>query len=153
VADHGRDEIREIYRVRAAMLGLCASEACEHASAEELAELRQIVTLMQKAARAGDRDAYYWGNVRFHERFAELARNRTLLRQLDSLVLRSLRFRRLTLAKPERVSRSIADHSRLVVALEDRDPVLASAMASANVLGALKMLEAMLDTEKTEQIT
>ena len=153
VADHGRGEIREIYRVRAAMLGLCASEACEHASSEELAELRQIVTLMQKAARKGDRDAYYWGNVRFHERFAELARNRTLLRQLDSLVLRSLRFRRLTLAKPERVSRSIADHSRLVVALEDRDPVLASAMASANVLGALKMLEAMLDGEKTEQIT
>jgi hypothetical protein len=37
--------------------------------------------------------------------------------------------------------------------LEDRDPVLASAMASANVLGALKMLEAMLDTEKAEQIT
>jgi hypothetical protein len=26
-------------------------------------------------------------------------------------------------------------------------------MASANVLGALKMLEAMLDTEKAEQIT
>ena len=91
--------------------------------------------------------------MRFHERFAELARNRTLLRQLDSLVLRSLRFRRLTLAKPERVSRSIADHSRLVVALEDRDPVLASAMASANVLGALKMLEAMLDAERTELIT
>ncbi len=151
VAEHGRDEIREIYRVRAAMLGLCASEACEHASAEELAELREIVTLMQTAAHNGDREAYYWGNVRFHERFAELARNRTLLRQLDGLVLRSLRFRRRTLAKPERVSRSIADHSRLVLALEDRDPVLASALASANVLGALKMLEAMLDAEAAEQ--
>jgi DNA-binding GntR family transcriptional regulator len=151
VAEHGRDEIREIYRVRAAMLGLCASEACEHASAEEVAELREIVTLMQTAASTGDRDGYYWGNVRFHERFAELARNRTLLRQLDSLVLRSLRFRRRTLSNPERVSRSIADHSRLVVALEDRDPILASALASANVLGALKMLEAMLDAEEAEQ--
>ena len=151
VADHSRDEIREIYRVRAAMLGLCASEACEHASAEELAELREIVTLMQKAAETGDRDGYYWGNVRFHERFAELARNRTLLRQLDSLVLRSLRFRRRTLSNPERVRRSIADHSRLVGALEDRDPVLASALASANVLGALRMLEAMLDAEEAER--
>ncbi len=151
VADHTREEIREIYRVRAAMLGLCASEACEHASAEEVTELRAIVTLMQTAARTGDREGYYWGNVRFHERFAELSRNRTLLRQLDSLVLRSLRFRRRTLANPERVSRSIADHSRLVLALEDRDPALASALASANVLGALRMLEAMLDAEEAEQ--
>jgi DNA-binding GntR family transcriptional regulator len=151
VALHGRDEIREIYRVRAAMLGLCASEACEHASAEEITELRDIVTQMQRAAETGDRDGYYWGNVRFHERFAELARNRTLLRQLDSLVLRSLRFRRRTLSNPERVARSIADHSRLVSALEDRDPALASALASANVLGALRMLEAMLDAEEAEQ--
>jgi DNA-binding GntR family transcriptional regulator len=148
VADHGREEIREIYRVRAAMLGLCASEACEHATAEELAELRAIVTGMQQAATTGDRDGYYWGNVRFHERFAELARNRTLLRQLDGLVLRSLRFRRRTLSNPERVRRSIADHSRLVVALEDRDATLAAALASANVLGALRSLEGMLDAEE-----
>lgn len=147
VADHSRDEIREIYRVRAAMLGLVASEASEHASAEELAELRTIVTTMERAATTGDRDGYYWGNVRFHERFAELPGNRTLLRLLDSLVLRSLRFRRLTLANPERVRRSIADHSRLVSALEDRDPILASALASANVLGALRSLEAQLDEE------
>lgn len=150
VADHSRDEIREIYRVRAAMLGLVASEASEHASAEELAELRTIVTAMEQAALSGDRDGYYWGNVRFHERFAELSGNRTLLRLLDSLVLRSLRFRRLTLANPERVRRSIADHSRLVSALEDRDPALATALASANVLGALRSLEAMLDEEDAE---
>jgi len=148
VADHGREEIREIYRVRAAMLGLCASEACEHATAEELAELRAIVGAMQQAAATGDRDGYYWGNVRFHERFAELSRNRTLLRQLDGLVLRSLRFRRRTLSNPERVQRSIADHSRLVVALEDRDTTLAAALASANVLGALRSLEGMLDAEE-----
>jgi DNA-binding GntR family transcriptional regulator len=145
VTENDRDEIREIYRVRAAMLALCASEACEHASAEELLELRAIVAVMQEAATSGDRDGYYWGNVRFHERFAELTRNRTLLRQLDSLVLRSLRFRRRTLANPERVRRSIADHSRLLTALEDRDTVLASALASANVLGALRILEQMLD--------
>jgi DNA-binding GntR family transcriptional regulator len=59
VALQGRDEIREIYRVRAAMLGLCASEACEHASAEEITELRETVTQMQRAAQTGDRDGYY----------------------------------------------------------------------------------------------
>jgi DNA-binding GntR family transcriptional regulator len=151
VADHGRAEIQEIYRVRATMLGLVATEAAEHATAAELAELRDIVTRMQEAAASGDRDGYYWGNVRFHERFSELSRNRTLLRLLNSLVLRSLRFRRRTLSNPERLQRSIADHSRLVSALEDRDLELASALARANVLGALRALEAMLDEEARAQ--
>ena len=58
VSDHSRAEIREIYRVRAAMLSLIASEASERASADELAELRAIVTGMERAAVTGDRDAY-----------------------------------------------------------------------------------------------
>jgi DNA-binding GntR family transcriptional regulator len=147
VAEHSRTEIREIYRVRGAMLGLVASEAGEHATGAEIAELREIVTRMQEAATSGDLIAYYWGNVGFHERLAQLSRNRTLQRALDSLVLRSLHFRRRTLANPERVRRSIADHLRLVTALEDRDLELASALAKSNVRGALTMLEAMLDAD------
>ena len=147
VADHGRQEIREIYRVRAAMLALVAEEASQHATPEEVGELRNIVVRMQEAAATGDRDGYYWGNVRFHENFAEASHNRTLHRTLDSLVLRSLRFRRQTLANRRRVEHSIADHSRLVTALEDRDPALAAALVKANVLGALRELEAMLDGE------
>lgn len=147
VARHTREEIREIYRVRAAMLGLVASEASERASVEGLVALRAILKQMQVAAENGDLQGYYWGNVRFHECFGDLSRNRTLLRLLDSLVLRSLHLRRRTLMNPERVRRSIADHSRLVAALEDRDATLASALASANVLGALRMLEAMLDED------
>lgn len=150
VADHGLREIGEIYRVRAAMLGLAATEAARHATAAELSELRTIVTAMQEAARTGDSDGYYWGNVRFHERFAELSHNRTLQRSLDSLVLRSLRFRRRTLANPERLQRSVADHSRLVSALEDHDDELAAALMKGNVLGALRALEVMLGGAEAE---
>jgi DNA-binding GntR family transcriptional regulator len=149
VADHDRDEIREIYQARATLLGLVATEVCERATAGEIAELRAIVTGMEQAAASGDRNGYYWGNVLLHERFTELSGNRTLIRLLNSLVLRSLRFRRLTLARPERVRRSIADHSRLVTALEDRDTQLASAMATAVVLGAHRLLDAMLEAGPT----
>jgi DNA-binding GntR family transcriptional regulator len=144
VADLSIAEIREIYRVRAAMLGLIAAEVARLASDAEIAELRAILREMERAAAAGDRDGYYWGNVAFHERFADLARNRTLQRILESLVLRSLRLRRLTLSSPGRMARSLADHVRLVGALEDRDDELASALIKANVLGALKLLEQLL---------
>ena len=90
----------------------------------------------------------------FHERFADLARNKTLQRILESLALRSLRLRRLTLSSPGRMQRSLADHARLVGALEDRDGELASALIKANVLGALKLLEQLLaDGEKPNHDT
>jgi DNA-binding GntR family transcriptional regulator len=93
---------------------------------------------------ASDRDGYYWGNVAFHERFADLAKNRTLKRILESLALRSLRLRRVTLSTPGRMERSLADHTRLVRALEDRDAELAAALIKSNVLGALRLLEQVL---------
>jgi len=81
---------------------------------------------------------------RVHERFADLAKNKTLKRILESLALRSLRLRRVTLSSPGRMGRSLADHTRLVGALEDRDGELASALIKANVLGALRLLEQVL---------
>ena len=144
VADLSIAEIREIYRVRAAMLGLIAAEVVRLATDAEIAELRVILGAMERAAGAGDRDGYYWGNVGFHERFADMAHNRTLQRILETLVLRSLRLRRLTLSQSDRMARSVADHMRLVGALEDRDAELASALIKANVLGALKVLEQLL---------
>lgn len=153
VAQHGLAEVRELYRVRAAMLALVATEAGEHATAEEIAELRGIVTRMAAAAAGDDRDDYFWNNVRFHERLAEISRNRTLQRLLDSLTLRSLRFRRRTLSQPERIQRSIADHSRLVAALEDRDLNLAAALVQANVLGALRTLEALVEADPAPRVT
>jgi DNA-binding GntR family transcriptional regulator len=151
VADLSISEIREIYRVRAAMLGLIAAEVARLATDEEIVELGSILREMERAATAGDRDGYYWGNVAFHERFADMARNKTLRRILEGLALRSLRLRRLTLSSAGRMQRSLADHVRLVHALEERDGDLASALLKANVLGALKLLEQLLaDGEKAK---
>jgi DNA-binding GntR family transcriptional regulator len=149
VADLSISEIREIYRVRAAMLGLIAAEVVRLATDDEIAELRVILRDMERAAGAGDRDGYYWGNVSFHERLADMAHNRTLQRILETLVLRSRRLRRLTLSRSDRMQRSLADHTRLVGALEDRDAELASALIKANVLGALKVLERLTGAEES----
>ena len=72
-------------------------------------------------------------------------------RILESLALRSLRLRRLTLSSPGRMPRSLADHMRLVDALADRDGELASALIKANVLGALRLLERLLADDTKPQ--
>jgi DNA-binding GntR family transcriptional regulator len=134
-------EIREIYEVRAVIVGHVAWQAARNATAEELQGLRLLLREMERAAAAGEGDAYYWGNVAFHERLTDAAHNTTLRRILDTLVLRSLRLRRLSLAHPERVERSMSDHRNLMLALEDGDSELAGVQAKANVLSAFKVLE------------
>jgi len=137
-------EIREIYRVRGALLGMIAGEVAEHRTETGIAELRAIFGTMESAAECGRRDSYFWANVAFHELLAEQSGNKTLQRIIDSLMLPSLRLRRITLSMPERIQQSVADHARLIVALEDGDAELASALAKSNVLSALKLLERLL---------
>lgn len=137
-------DIKELYGVRAAILGLVASEAAQHATDDELEEMQRIAAEMHAAAEAGDCDACYWLNVRFHERLTEIARNATLQRILDTLVLRSLRMKRLALSVPQRVRRSANDHVRLAETLRDRNADLASAIARNNVSGAYATVESQL---------
>jgi DNA-binding GntR family transcriptional regulator len=137
-------EIREIYGVRAALLGMIAAQVARHASDAQIFELKHLVEEMERAASADDAEAYYWGNVSFHERFADVTGNRTLQRIFDTLMLRGLRMRRLTLAVAKRRQQSVADHLHIVRALEDRDAELAAALAKANVLSALRLFEELL---------
>jgi DNA-binding GntR family transcriptional regulator len=144
-------EIREIYGVRAALLGMIAAHVARHASDEQISQLKCLVDDMERAAIADDSEAYYWGNVSFHERFANVTGNRTLQRIFDTLMLRSLRMRRLTLAVAKRRQQSVADHLHIVRALEDRDPELAAALAKANVLSALRLFEELLHNGEQER--
>jgi DNA-binding GntR family transcriptional regulator len=144
-------EIRDIYGVRAALLGMIAAQVARHASDAQIRELKLLVGKMERAAIADDAEGYYWGNVGFHERFADVAGNRTLQRIFDTLMLRSLRMRRLTLAVARRRQESVADHLHIVRALEDRDAELAAALAKANVLSALRLFEALLHNGEHER--
>jgi DNA-binding GntR family transcriptional regulator len=137
-------DIKELYGVRAAILALVASEAAHHATDEELDEMQRIAAEMHAAAEVEDCDACYWLNVHFHERLTDIARNATLQRILDTLVLRSLRMKRLALSVPERVRRSANDHVRLAETLRDRNADLAAAIARTNVSGAYQTVEAQL---------
>lgn len=145
VAQLTLSETRELYSVRAAVLALVASEATLHASDEELAEIQEIAGDMQVSVEHGDYQSVYWLNVKFHERLTQIARNSTLQRILDTLVLRSLRLKRLSLSVPTRARRSATDHDWLAQTLLARNSELAAAIAKANVDGAYATIESVLE--------
>jgi DNA-binding GntR family transcriptional regulator len=99
---------------------------------------------MERAFVGGDLNGFVWANVDFYDRNTQLANNRTVKRILDSLLLRTLRLRRLSLSQAGRMQRSYDDHTRLLKAYEDRDANLAAALIRSNHINALAALEACL---------
>lgn len=144
-------EIREIYRARAALFELIARDTAHHASREEIAGLRALLDAMEHGYRRNHLDDFVWANVDFYDRNTQLANNRTVKRILDSLLLRTLPLRRLSLSQPGRLGRSFDDNRRLVQAYEDRDADLAVALIRSNHINALAALEAYFAANSEHQ--
>jgi DNA-binding GntR family transcriptional regulator len=134
-------EVRDMYLVRAHLYRMVSRHVVAKATDEDLAELREVQARLRETAEEGDVDRYFWTNVEFRNTEARLSGNRTLCRVLDSLGLRMLQLRHLSLSLPGRMSRSLADHERLLLAYEDRDADLAAAFTASIVLRGLYTIE------------
>ena len=138
------ENIREIYRVRAALFEHIAGDIVQKASEEEIASLNPLLAEMELACVAKDINEYAWANIDFFNRVTHISHNKTVKSILDSLLIRTLPLRRLSLSHPGRLERSLADHTLLVRAYEDRDVNLAAALLKSNNIKALAVLEAHL---------
>jgi DNA-binding GntR family transcriptional regulator len=134
-------EVRELYQLRSEIYAMVSRAVVAVASDSDLDLLRRLQSDLEQAAAADDVDRYFWVNVEFRNSEALLSRNRTLQRVLDSLGLRMLQLRHVSLSMPGRLDRSVADHARLVRAYEDRDPELAAALTRSLVMGGLAAIE------------
>lgn len=146
-----RGEVREIYRARAALFELIATDVARHAPMEEIASLRKPLADMEQAYRKSDLNGFVWANVDFYDRNTQLANNRTVKRILDSLLLRTLRLRRMSLSQPGRLQHSLDDNARLLKAYEERDANLAAALIRSNHINALAALEKCLPDEEPQE--
>jgi DNA-binding GntR family transcriptional regulator len=141
VAVLAADEVREIYHARAALFDLIATDVAKFAPTEDIAALRTPLAEMEQAYANADLNGFVWANVDFYDHNTQLANNRTVKRILDSLLLRTLRLRRLSLSQPGRLQKSLDDNTRLVKAYEERDAYLAAALIRSNHMNALSALE------------
>ena len=140
------DEIREIYRARAVLLELVSADVANLASPQNIAEFKRLLGEMQVGIQQNDLETYVWANVEFHDYNTRIANNRTVKRVIDSLLLRTLRIRRISLAQPTRLERSFDDHVRLVRAYEERDSNLAAALIRSNHMSALATIQVVAAT-------
>lgn len=143
---HTMTEISEVYRCRTAMFELMAADLAPKATAEHIELLRGLLKRMEAAAAIGDATAFSWLSVEFHDYDTRASGNQIAKRIHDSLLLRTLAIRRISLSLPDRMARSLEDHVQLVKAYENHDPHLAGAIMRANHMAALAALERYYQT-------
>src|SRR3984893_17623822 len=142
VAQVSPEEVREIYQVRANLLMLTAELIVNTASDEAIASLKAFLPPMREMAAAHDIDGVFWASVAFRNREAEICGNRQVKRILDSLGLRTLQLRHLSMKLgPAYAEQRLSDRERLVSAYEERDASLAGVLTRAMVRRSLKIIE------------
>ena len=125
-------DIRNLYRLRAAVIGLLLPDVVRHVSDADLEALAAIDARFQAAARAGDGKAAMAANQDFHAALLALARNpdaASVMARSWALV-EALRFR--LGFGPGRLARSVESHRALLAALRARDAAKATALMVAS---------------------
>ncbi|TCK21829.1 GntR family transcriptional regulator [Pseudonocardia endophytica] len=141
VAPLSLSEVQDMYRVRAYLYEMVSHQVVDRATDRDLDALDEVQQRLEAAAATGDVDGYFWTNVEFRNTEAGLARNPTLVRVIDTMGLRMLRLRHLSLSMPGRLATSVEDHERLIRAYRDRDGKLAAAFSASLVMRGLTTIE------------
>jgi DNA-binding GntR family transcriptional regulator len=121
VASLDHNQLAELYAVRTELEGLAARLAARAATDEEVRVLRGMVDEDRKLI-GGDPKDLSRANKRFHKQIHLASHNRFLVQQLD-LVHRSMALMATTsFAAEGRDEVGLAEHDRIIAAIEARDP-------------------------------
>ncbi|MBC7478217.1 MAG: GntR family transcriptional regulator [Pseudorhodobacter sp.] len=132
VASLDHNDLSELYAVRTELEGLAARLAARHATEEEVHVLRSMV-VEDRALLGRDPRLLSRANKRFHKQIHLASHNRFLVQQLD-LVHRSMALMATTsFAAEGRDGPALAEHEKIVQAIEARDGDAAYAALKAHI--------------------
>lgn len=134
------DELIELYEIRESLEGMAARLAAQCMSAEQVAELRQVLAVHEQDAAFQAGLGYYQqeGDFDFHYRIIQGSGNQTLARMLCDELYQLVRMYRLQFsAVPSRPRQAFAEHHRIVDAIAEGDGELAELLMRRHI-GASK---------------
>ncbi|MGQ5652786.1 GntR family transcriptional regulator [Streptomyces sp. EKR5.2] len=147
------EEAIQITECRAALEGLCARRAAQHASAEQREGLREIGARMQEAVAGGDLSTYSALNRELHARIAEMSGQKVAGGLLDRLKGQMVRYQFRLALRPGRPAKSLPQHLAIIEAIVTGDGHAAEAAARAHLDSVIEELRATPVTEPTRSAT
>lgn len=121
------EEATEISETRFAIEGLCAAEAARHATGDEVAGLRSVLSAMEAAAEAHDIMAYYDLVAQLGQRIRAMARHRTAAAMSEQLLNQLAPYSTVDSFAPGRIVASFREYQTIVDAIARADPEAAEA--------------------------
>jgi len=133
------DEVLEIFEVRAMMDQAIGRKLAQTLATAQVRELRRMADEMDRAAKAGDADAFHATNLQFHDRLLVLADNQKL----------AATYRKLTKELTLHRRHNLSAESMLMFAREHRQIVKAIAAGDAEAAGEAMYRHVMNSRERT----
>ncbi len=120
-----REEVDELFEIRAVLEGYALRVICGRASDGLLEQLEETVRRAEEAVQAGSLHEVFRWNTRFHDLLHEVITDKhRLCQQMVTMRQYVLRYRKSTLQYPDGGRRSLDGHRKILLALRLRDPDL-----------------------------
>ncbi|MCJ0763414.1 GntR family transcriptional regulator [Variovorax terrae] len=131
-----------LYDVRAGLARVTGRLVAQHASREQLDQLRAIYQQMEEAVASDDIAGFYAGNLSFHSQLIAYAGNPRLTAMSESVRNELQLYLRDAVVGPARLRKSQAEHRQILEAIVDGDVERAAAAFEFHILaGKQRMLE------------
>ncbi len=127
-------ELDDMFAVMADLEALCARGAALAMTAADRRDLRGSLAALTAAAKTGDINAYAAQNEQFHDIIYRGAHNGYLMQLTLDTRERLAPFRRAQFGSQGRLMRSLAEHCRVVEAIDNRDAVKAFDAMRAHIV-------------------
>lgn len=140
VREVSREELAEIYMLRALLTGFACELAARRGGSMERVEA--LYAQMQEAVAANDSAAYYRLNLEFHARLVEMSGSARLKTMLEGLVKEQHLFRQMSLTRGPDMAQSNREHRAILDVLARGDGEAARQLGEAHVRAGRDRFEA-----------
>ena len=133
-----REDLIDIYKIRMRLEGLASALAAERISPEEIGTLRESVELAEFYISKNDTEHLKELDTQFHAIIYRASGNRMLNKTLSELHRNITSYRKMSLAVPGRLEKSVGEHREILAAIEAKDTERADKLTSEHVAAALE---------------
>ena len=140
-----KKQIIEMIEMWAAIESMAARLATVNASDADIAALRTMFDEFRTTTPAEHIEEYSDANIAFHQAIIRLSGSHLMGKTIENLFIHVRAIRRMTISQSDRASRSIADHMRIIEALEQRNTELADRLVRQHSLDLAAHVEKYCD--------
>ena len=131
-----REDIVDICEIRLRLEGLAARWAAERADAEGIRALRETLELQEFYTSKGDAESLKNTDTRFHQTIYALCDSASMRDTLEPLHRKLVKYRRVSLAIPDRAHHSLNEHRGIYEAIAAHDGQRAEELTILHVKNA-----------------